>query len=251
MKILITAIILSLSLTTFAKDIVLTEKTTVALNGEVSAESMALASQELMDKCTAEKPDLFLILNSPGGDVVAGNSFISFVKGLDCKVHTVTMFAASMAYIIAERLDNRYALESSIYMSHRMKMGMAGQVPGEFVTRYLFYKSIGDEINKKIADRVGISVDEYVKQTYDELWLTGQQAVDKNHADKLVTVSCDNTLKGQKSQVFNTFFGPVTVVFSKCPLIGDPLEIKLGSKKAIEQFMVPFKVMKDLSQQIK
>lgn len=247
MKILISAIIMSLSLSVFADNLVLNENNTVVLNGEVSSQSLGPVSQALLSKCTEEKPELYLVLNSPGGDVIAGGQFISFVKGLNCKVHTVSLFAASMAYIIAERLDTRYVVDSSILMSHRMRMGISGQVPGEFVTQYLFYKSIGDELSKKVAERVGISFDEYVKLTYDELWLTGAQAVNKNHADKLVAVSCDKSLQGTKEQVFNTIFGPVTAVFSKCPLIGDPLEVRFGNKKAVEQFLKQFQEMNNLA----
>lgn len=51
----------------------------------------------------------------------------------------------------------------------------------------------------------------------------------------MVNLNCGKSLKGTEVKEFRTFFGPVDVTFSKCPLIRGPLKVDFkrlfGSKK--------------------
>ena len=133
MKLLLTSLLaLGLAFSVQAKEILLTDKNTVVLNKSFTGKSVAEVQNKLLELSLKSGQDLYLFLYSPGGSISAGKQLISFAKALPNKVHTVTQFAASMAYITAQHLDTRYVLPSATMMSHRASIGgLGGQVPGE------------------------------------------------------------------------------------------------------------------------
>lgn len=207
--------------------IVLEKSNTVSINSAIDEASVAQASSELQKLCNDHKKDIYLVLYSPGGSVTDGSMFIDFVKALPCKVHTIPLFAASMAYQITQSLGTRYVIPSSILMSHRASLsGISGQLPGELLSRISFYSDMIIELEAKTAKRLGMSLKEYQALIYDELWLTAYKALKGNHADKLEKVRCGKSLMGTKTALYSLgFFGSVEVTVSKCPLIIGPLEI--------------------------
>jgi len=234
---LIIALALALGYSTVSAkevEIVLTDKNTVVLNQAFDASSVAEVQQKLSDLSSAnERRDLYLVLDSPGGSITAGQSLIDFANSLPNKVHTITLFGASMAYLTAQHLDNRYVVPSARMMSHRARIGgLAGQVPGEAVSRLRHISSIVKELFSSTAKRVGVSYRKYMRLVYDELWLTGKQAVKYNHADAMAKVKCDKSLKGTTFKTVRTIFGAFKVEFSKCPLIRGPLSVDTDNEFA-------------------
>jgi ATP-dependent Clp protease protease subunit len=231
MKVLMTAflgtlLVLGFSFTAQSEEIVLTSKNTVVMNESFNGSSVARVQNRLLNLSIKSGQDLYLFLYSPGGSITAGKQLIAFTKSLPNKVHTITQFAASMAYITAQHLDKRYILPSGTMMSHRASIGgLGGQVPGEANTRLGYIQSIVDEIFTSTASRVGMSHKNYVQLVYDELWLTADKAVEGNHADAVINARCDDSLKGVRYQTVRTLFGNFRVSFSRCPLITGPVSI--------------------------
>ncbi|NJN50298.1 MAG: hypothetical protein HC798_03980 [Polaribacter sp.] len=175
---------------------------------------------------TITSKDLYLVLDSPGGSISAGKALIAYVKSLPNKVHTITMFAASMAYITAQSLDKRYITQDGEMMSHRASIsGLSGQVPGEANIRLAHISRIVEELFQSVSKRVGVSYEQYMLSVYDELWLTSADAVKLTHADEVVVVKCSKSLSGTHKSLINTLFGVFEVEFSDCPLIRGPLSI--------------------------
>jgi len=80
------------------------------------------------------------------------------------------------------------------------------------------------------ADRIGMTLDDFQDRINDEWWLYDTQAIDYNVADKCALVLCDPELIDETEEIiYHTWFGPVTIVYSKCPLITQPLEIRFGT----------------------
>ncbi len=219
-------LVLGFSFTAQSEEIVLTSKNTVIMNESFDGASVAKVQNQLLSLSMKSGQDLYLFLYSPGGSITAGKQLIAFAKSLPNKIHTITQFAASMAYITAQHLDNRYILPSGTMMSHRASIGgLGGQVPGEAKTRLGYIESIVNEIFQSTAVRVGYTYNDYVRLVYDELWLTANSAVAGNHADAVANVRCDDSLKGVRYQTIDTLFGAFKVSFSKCPLITGPIGI--------------------------
>jgi ATP-dependent protease ClpP protease subunit len=210
--------------------IILTEKNHVLLSGPVNDKSVAEVQIQL-GKIAVTNPIgsvVYLVLDTPGGSVMAGNQLADFGKSLPIVIKPICLFCASMGYHLFQSFNERLVQPSSVLMSHRVSLsGVEGQLPGELLSRIQFYAKISQEMDKAVAKRVGLTPEAYMALIYDELWLTGQQAIDTKHADKMTKIYCSNELlKGERKEIVPTFFGPVEVTFSKCPLIQGMLGFK-------------------------
>lgn len=215
-----------------AKEIILNKGNTVIMNQPFRASSVAVVQKQLADLAAKSGRDLYLVLNSPGGSISAGMALIDFANSLPNKVHTITIFAASMAYLTAQHLDKRYVVPSAQMMSHRARIGgLAGQVPGEANKRLDHIHNIVKELFTSTAKRVGVPYDQYLQSVYDELWLTAKQAVKQNHADEIIKARCDSSLSGTYESKVATLFGTFTVTFAECPLIQGPIKIGTSNLK--------------------
>lgn len=220
------------------KTIELKAANTLVLREVVSEQSIAKLSSKLLALSKDLPPDavIYLVLDTPGGEISAGTRFIDTVHGLPQKVKTITLFAASMGYHIAQELDERMITEHGTLMSHRAKAsGMEGEVPGNAVTRLNAMLRSLDVMDNKIAKRIGISLDAYKEMIRDEYWVDGADAVDQRSADSLANIHCAEDLSGTEDLEVLTLFGPVTVTFSKCPAISGILDVKLGKSISPEK----------------
>lgn len=224
------------------KVLVLSKDNTVIIRGPINSRLVAEKQKELLDLIAKndgiiDKKPIYVFLDTPGGSVGAGNQFIDTANIYKGNVHTITSFAASMGYHIAQSLGTRYILPSGVLMSHRATLnGVGGQIPGELITMINFIGDMLFEMDKKAAARVGIPVQQYKDLIYDEFWVTGEKAVALNHADKLALVKCDESLSGTETSNVNTIFGPIEVTVSKCPVIQGVLSSKFkGDRAALER----------------
>lgn len=221
-----------LSVSTSGNTITLTPFNHIVFSGEVSDTSVANAQIKLgkLSAKLSRSDVIYLVLDTPGGSVTAGNQFIDFGKSLPQKIKPISIFAASMGYHMFQSFDERIMLPSGTIMSHRVSLsGLSGQVPGELVTRLNAIISTSNQMDEVAAKRVGLSVKAYQALIHDELWLNGADAVSTGHADRLANVRCSETLlEGKREEQVNTMFGPVDVTFSTCPLINGYLSFKFG-----------------------
>lgn len=210
-----------------AVDIVLTERNSVSFNQPFTGEYVAKKQLEVLSKnnMLARSEPIYLVMDTPGGSVVAGLSFIDSLKSLKRPVHTITLFAASMGYQVVQELGTRYITPSGTLMSHRGAInGIGGQIPGELNSRIGYIQGLLEQMNKKAAARIKSDLKSYQDSIVNELWLFGQNAVDAKNADAVANVTCDKKLvEGTYTQQFNSIFGSAEVVFSKCPLISGPI----------------------------
>ena len=228
--------------------IVLTEDNHILFSGVVNPKSVALAQVRLAN-LSARLPDsatIYLIIDSPGGSVSAGNQFIDFAQSIPQKVKTLPIFAASMGYHMSQSFQERLAMPSSTLMSHRASLGgVSGQIPGEIDSRLNNIRTVLNEMDQFVADRIGIKLEQYKKDIHDELWLTGREAVSRKHADRLVKAVCDKSLmSGTRVEEVNTIFGPVQLELSRCPLITGPLSVQFGREVTVPHETVMKEVLK-------
>jgi ATP-dependent protease ClpP protease subunit len=214
------------------KTITMEDSTMVELRGPVSDSSVGKAIKELqaISRKVSKTTELYLVLDTPGGDVVAGTDLIDFAKALPQKVNTITLFAASMGFQIAQNLDTRYITRSGTLMSHRARVGgVGGQVKGELEVRVNMIRRQIDMLDFVASQRMGMAQKDYEAMIFNEYWVYGFDAVGQKAADEQVNLRCGESLSGSEAQVFNTMFGPVKVTFSKCPLIKEPESIEMGN----------------------
>lgn len=203
------------------KTIKLNDSNHVIIKGALVQNEILLKSQELKADDT-----LYVVLDTIGGSVVAGNLIIDTLNSVPQKIETITIFAASMGYLIVQSMEDRHIIPTGQLISHRMRVGgLSGQVPGELNTRLEHIEKISKILSKRSADRVGLTIERYEKLIFNEFWTFGSQAVESKHADDVVLIQCDVSLMSEKSMEVRSLLGTFDVTFSKCPLIRAPLSI--------------------------
>ena len=208
--------------------VVLSDSNMVVLNSEVNGESVgavtskakALVAKQmggLKGKLgMGKKCNIKLFLNTPGGSVQSGLELDEALTGMGCQVDTITLFAASTGFQIAQNLGERLILKNGVLMSHRAKGGFegefGGQAPSQIESRFALWKSRLDELDAKTVSRTKgkQTMASYQKQYASEMWLTGQQSVDQGYADRVVKVKCDSSLDGTTKHEEQVFIFRVT-----------------------------------------
>lgn len=224
----LTAVLLLLSSATFGANRVveLTTTNTVVFSGEVSQQSVNKATEQLIDLVLKRRfsSTIYLVLDSPGGSIDAGEQFIQFAKTIP-NLETVTIFAASMASAISQALPgNRLITENGTQMFHRAKGGFQGQFEsGEVESRLGYAKQIVFGLESRNAARMQMDILTYKAAIKDELWLYGKFAVDAKVADEVIDLKCSKQLIKQEVVSTISIMGmfEVDIVKSGCPLLQD------------------------------
>lgn len=214
----------------------LNENNTVQLNVPIFADTAAYVQKKLFEKDAKLKPGkpIYLVLNTPGGSIVDGLMIIETAKSLKRPVHTISIFSASMGFVISQYLDDRLALDSAILMTHKARVGgVGGDIPGSFINMAQYLLNFINNINDKVAARSKMELSDYNKLIESDYWMGSESAKDHNFIDRVVTISCDKTLQeyDEPQQVDVGWFS-VTLQFHKCPLIVQPQVVKGNSKFA-------------------
>lgn len=218
----------------------ISEENSIVLNMPITMQTASEVNRKLLDKndkLPKGKP-IYLVLDTPGGSIDDGMKIIEVAKSLPRPVHTVSLFNASMGFIIAQHLDTRYVLLSSVMMSHRASVnGVKGEYPGSFISRFL---AIGNQlmtINSRVAERAGLPLMRYLDLTANELWMGPEESIKLKFADKKVILRCDKSLKGyNEAQEIDLGIFSVKVKFHKCPLIAAPV-IEKGDSSLINMMV--------------
>jgi ATP-dependent protease ClpP protease subunit len=213
--------------------IVLTPKNTVVLNGPVTPDSMSKLKVDLLNKYHSlfTPKTVYLVLDTPGGSVMAGDQFIDFANSLNIDIKTITLFSASMGFHIVQNLGERLVMDSSVLMSHRASLQLGGELYGEFDSRLNHIRSTIVRLDKRIAKRMELSLRKYQYVIRDELWVDGEIALSIKAADRKVKVVCDKSLKGTRDKVVRSIFGEMKVKVHACPLITTPLDVDTSGIK--------------------
>lgn len=211
-----------------AKSITLSADNAMLINGPIDSESVTAAMLKLqeLNKVETDEP-IYLVMNSPGGSIYDGFDFIRYAETSRRKIHTITIFAASMAFQIVQAMDVRYMSSYSTLMSHKASGGFSGEFPGQLDSRYNHVLSHLKEQDKKVVARTKgkQTLESYAKLIQNEYWADASKAIQDGFADEEVSMSCDESLEGTNSRVINLGLFSADVTFSNCPLITQPIAI--------------------------
>lgn len=228
MKIIASILFVLFCVSAQAKVIKLTTHNTVNFRGPVTFKSVTKAKLELYEqlkKRGSKKYPIYIAIDSPGGMIAAGESFIEFAK-VYRNIHTISLFAASMASAIVEALPGkRYVTSSGVLMFHRARGQFKGQFEdGEVEESLRFIKKYVRNMENRSAKRMKMSLADYKARVVNEWWEFGQSAVDANMVDEVVTLHCTRELIDKKEvSARSGFFVSYNAVFSGCPLFQNPL----------------------------
>lgn len=148
---------------------------TLVLEGEVDQYSIGtLANQLLSLKDNGDK--IYLLINSPGGSVIAGEQFISLMEGMKSPVYTVcTVLCASMAAHIHAHGKVRLAYNRATLMYHDASGGVQGEF-NKMISLLSYFKLKIDKLDAYIARRAGMTQEEFQNYTKTDMWIDGEDA---------------------------------------------------------------------------
>ena len=203
--------------------ITLTPKNTVNLRGAIDASSVQVVMDNIIKLRANSSETIYLVINSPGGEIGAGNDLITFLEGQK-NIKTITIFAASMAAAVVEINEGeRLMTNNGILMFHRAAGGVEGQFDGELESRLEFFKKILENLEVKQAMRMKMSIQDFKNKLINEYWIPGFEALRKNAADKIIKIQCSADLVKEKDISEIHFFGmSVKIEFNRCPLYNAP-----------------------------
>lgn len=157
----------------------LLEDRIVFLNGEVNQESANLVIAQLL-YLEGKNPDkdIYLYINSPGGEVTAGLAIYDTMKYIRCDVSTICVgMAASMgAFLLAGGTKGkRYALPNSEIMIHQPLGGAEGQAT-DVQIRTMHLLKIKDKLNKILSENTGKTLKVIEQDTDRDNFMTAEEA---------------------------------------------------------------------------
>lgn len=133
---------------------------------------------------TQGKP-IWIILNSPGGEVLHGLGIYDFIKSITNSGTEVNILAmgeaASMATVILQAGSKRYSMPNTQFLVHEMSQSIFSKDEklSEGEERVKENKRINRIVMGLIAERAGISTEELVKiSKKKECWYDATQAME-------------------------------------------------------------------------
>lgn len=168
------------------KVLTLTKDNTVELTGGVTYLSV-LRTQEKLKAAIAKNPErIYLLITSPGGEVISGAQLLATIEGSPIPIDTVCVaLCASMGAQIHAVGSQRYMTDKSLLMFHPA----SGGVQGEFdtvISQLNFLNRYVNKMDAYVARRAGIPYEVFKARTRNEYWMDSEEATDSNFNDRIV-----------------------------------------------------------------
>ncbi len=161
----------------------------VILSEEVNHVTASLITAQLLF-LEAEDPDkdIQFYINSPGGSVSDGLMIYDTMRLIKPDVQTICMgMAASMGSVLlsAGTKGKRFILPNAEVMIHQPLGGAQGQAT-EILIAADHIRDTRTRLNQILADNCGKPLEELMKDTDRDNWMTAEQAVEYGIVDKIL-----------------------------------------------------------------
>jgi ATP-dependent Clp protease, protease subunit len=114
-----------------------------------------------------KKAPIFIVIDrSPGGSVMSGYQILQAMESSRAPVHVVVKgYAASMAAIITTMAKQSYVYPQSVVLHHQASTSLSGNQT-QLEQQLKWSKIWSERIFVKVANKMGITVDEFVAKMY-------------------------------------------------------------------------------------
>ena len=132
--------------------------------------------------------DINLYIQSPGGVVSAGLAIYDTMQFVKCPVSTLCMgLAASMGAVLltAGATGKRYCLPNAKVMIHQPLGGASGQASDIEIATKEMLKTC-DQLNTILAKHTGKPIEQIVKDTDRNYWMTSEEAKNYGLVDEII-----------------------------------------------------------------
>ncbi|MBQ7045750.1 MAG: ATP-dependent Clp endopeptidase proteolytic subunit ClpP [Clostridia bacterium] len=162
--------------------IMLSDQVNNATASLVIAQMLYLESQD-------PTKDINFYINSPGGSVSAGMAIYDTMQYIKCDVSTICMgMAASMgAFLLAAGTKGkRIALPNSEIMIHQPLGSAEGQAT-DILIHAKHIEKIKGNINQILSEATGKPIEQIIKDTERDNFMSAQEALEYGLIDKVIT----------------------------------------------------------------
>ena len=178
--------------------IILNSTNFVELTGDITENNINYVIKELTYSKTN---NIYLYINTNGGDVDSGLRLIHTLKSIDKNVLCIGEKIISMGFSIFQSCSDRIVMLSSTAMQHQMSISLDGQLY-TLIRKLDYLKYIDDYLLTLESKRINIPKDDYKSLIEHEWWLHGYNIVKQNVADKLSKVICSKTLSKTRCPMY-------------------------------------------------
>jgi ATP-dependent Clp endopeptidase proteolytic subunit ClpP len=131
-----------------------------------------------------------IVLNSPGGSVIAGLALYDYILKLRADGHHVTVvclgMAASMGGILLQSGDKRVVGKYSQVLIHEVASGTSGKIWAQD-DALTFSKSLWTQLSEILAERSSLTAAQIrARALRKDWWLTSDEAIELGFADEVL-----------------------------------------------------------------
>jgi ATP-dependent Clp protease protease subunit len=156
--------------------------------GGVDDRMSTIVQAQLMFLDNAEKTDITMHIDSPGGSVKSGLSMVDVMNYISCDIITVnTGMAASMGSILlgAGTKGKRSSLKFSRTMLHQSSGGFGGNIQDAEISMKEWHK-LNDILFNLLGEYCGKDAEQVKQDASRDLWLDSEQALEYGIIDTIV-----------------------------------------------------------------
>lgn len=162
----------------------------IFLTGPIEPQMASIiCAQLLFLESEAPEKDIFLYINSPGGEVDAGMAIYDTMQYIKCPVNTLCVGqAASMGAMILSggQKGKRFSLPHSTVMIHQPLGGVQGQA-SDIEIRAKEILRTRERMNNLLANNTGQKVSDIEKAVDRDNFMTAQEALKFGIIDEVLT----------------------------------------------------------------
>ena len=157
--------------------------------GPVNDNMSTIVQAQLMFLDSADKTDITMHIDSPGGSVKSGLSIVDVMDYISCDIRTVnTGLAASMGSILlgAGTKGKRSSLRFSKTMLHQTSGGAGGNIQDARIN-FVEWEKVNKILFELLGSYCGKSADQVEQDSTRDFWLSATEAVEYGIIDEVVS----------------------------------------------------------------
>lgn len=166
----------------------------VMVTGPIDSQmSTSIIAQLLFLDAQDPEKDIYMYINSPGGEVIAGMAIYDTMQFIKSDVQTIVIgMAASMGSVLASSgaKGKRFILPNSQFMIHQPSGGAQGQQSDIAIAAEEIMKT-RKKLNQILADNTGQPYERLEQDTERDYWLDAEESVAYGLADKIMVNAAD------------------------------------------------------------
>ena len=160
----------------------------IFISGEIDDNLANSTVAQLLYLDSINHDDIYLYINSPGGDITAGMAIYDTMNYIESDVSTICIgLAASMGafLLLSGKKGKRIALENSEIMIHQPLGGARGQATEIKIAAERILK-IKKKLNTIIADKTGNSLKKIENDTERDYFMDSKEALEYGIVDEIL-----------------------------------------------------------------